>query len=85
LKNDDSCDSRIRAYRNGKTFEQCRQEAKITTELLSDEISKSGEVSWNRVLEVAGHDEIVYKLSLKYLRVRGYDIGNYKIPRVTRM
>jgi hypothetical protein len=51
-------------------------------ELLSDEILEKGEVSWTRVLEVAHHDELVYKLTLKYLRQRGYDIGNNKVPRV---
>jgi hypothetical protein len=42
----------------------------------------SGEVLWKRVLEVTDYDEIVYKLTLKYLREKGYDIGKYKIPRV---
>jgi len=77
-----NCDARIRAYKNGKTMEQCRQEARKTTELLSEEISKSVEVSWKRVLEVTDYDELVYKLTLKYLRQRGYDIGNNTIPRV---
>jgi hypothetical protein len=77
-----NCDARIRPYKNGKTMEQCRQEARKTTELLSEEISKSGEVSWKRVLEVTDYDELVYKLTLKYLRQRGYDIGNNTIPRV---
>ena len=77
-----SCDSRIHAYKNGKTMEQCRQEARKTTELLSEEISKSGEVSWKRVLEVTDYDELVYKLTLKYLRQKGFDIGNNTIPRV---
>jgi hypothetical protein len=54
------------------------------TEILSHEILKNGEVSWTRVLEVADHDELVYKLTLKYLRQRGYDIGNNKIPRVKK-
>jgi hypothetical protein len=76
-----SCDSRIHAYENGKTMEQCRQEARKTTELLS-EVSKSGEVSWKRVLEVTDYDELVYKLTLKYLRQKGYDIGNNTIPRI---
>ena len=53
-------------------------------EVLSHEILKKGEVSWTRVLEVADHDELVYKLTLKYLRQRGYDIGNNKIPRVKK-
>jgi hypothetical protein len=44
---------------------------------------KKGEVSWTRVLEVADHDELVYKLTLKYLRQRGYGIGNNRVPRVT--
>ena len=77
-----SCDSRIHAYKNGKTMEQCRQEARKTTELLSEEISKNGEVSWIKVLEVTNYDELVYKLTLKYLRQKGYDIGNNTIPRV---
>ena len=51
-------------------------------ELLSEEISKTGEVSWKRVLEVTDYDELVYKLTLKYLRQKGYDIGNNMIPRV---
>jgi hypothetical protein len=76
----DSCDSRIHAYKNGKTMEQCRQEARKTTELLSKEVSKTGEVSWKRVLEVTDYDELVYKLTLKYLRQNGYDIGNSTIP-----
>jgi hypothetical protein len=77
-----NCDIRVHAYKNGKTREQCREEARKNTELLSNEILKNIEVSWTRVLEVANHDELVYKLTLKYLRQSGYDIGNNKIPRV---
>ena len=77
-----SCDIRVHAYKNGKTMEQCREEARINTEILSHEILEKGEVLWTRVLEVADHDELVYKLTLKYLRQKGYDIGNNKIPRV---
>jgi flagellar basal body rod protein FlgG len=51
-------------------------------ELLSEEIANIGEVSWKRVLEVTDYDELVYKLTLKYLRQKGYDIGNNIIPRV---
>jgi hypothetical protein len=51
-------------------------------ELLSEEISSTGEVSWKRVLEVTDYDELVYKLTLKYLRQKGYDIGNNMIPRI---
>ena len=63
-------------------MEECRQEARKTTQLLSEEISNTGEVSWNRVLELTDYDELVYKLTLKYLRQKGYDIGNNTIPRV---
>ena len=78
-----SCDSRIHVYKNGKTMEECRQKARKTADLLSEEISNTGEISWKRVLEV-DHDELVYKLTLKYLRQRGYDIGNNTIPRVKK-
>ena len=80
--NNNSCDARVHAYNNGKTMEQCKEEARKNTELLSEEILKKGEVSWARILEITDYDELVYKLTLKYLRQKGYDIGNNKIPRV---
>ena len=82
MENAPSCDVRVHAYKNGKTMEQCREEARKNTKILSEEILNKGEVSWKRVLEMADHDELVYKLTLKYLRQRGNDIGNNKIPRV---
>jgi hypothetical protein len=84
LKNPISCDSRNRNYKNGKTFEDCKLEARTNTQSLSKEIQLNNEISWNHILEVANHDEIVYKLTLKYLREIGYDIGNYQIPKVTK-
>jgi hypothetical protein len=72
----------MHAYKNDKTFEECKEEARQKTEILSKEISKKGEVSWARILEVADYDELVYKLTLKYLRQKGYDIGYNKLPRV---
>ena len=42
---------------NGKTMEQCREEARKNTEILSNEILEKGEISWTRVLEVADYDE----------------------------
>ena len=77
-----TCDARVHTYKNGKTFEQCREEARRNTELFSEEISKKGEVSWAKILEVANYDELVYKVTLKYLRQRGHDIGYNKNPRV---
>jgi len=82
MKKASGCDVSVHAYKNGKTMEQCGEEAKKNTEILSDEILKKGEASWTEVLGVADHDELIYKLTLKYLRQRGYDIGNNKIPRV---
>ena len=49
--NNNSCDTRLHAYKNGKTFEECKEEARKNTELLSNEILKNGEVSWTRILE----------------------------------
>ena len=77
-----SCDARVHAYKNGKTFEECKVEALQKTEILSKEILEKGEVSWGRILELAEYDELVYKLTLKYLRQKGYDIGYNKLPRV---
>ncbi len=85
MKNPVSCDPRNRPYQNGKTFEDCKLEARKNTQSLSKEIQSKNEISWNYILEVAGHDEIVYKLTLKYLREIGYDIGNYKLPRVAKI
>ena len=51
---------------------------------MAEQIDKSEarEVSWNKILQVTNNDELVYKLTLKYLRGKGYDIGNNKNPRV---
>jgi hypothetical protein len=80
--NSSSCDARVHAYKNGKTFEECKEEARQNSEFLSKEILEKGEVSWGRIMEMADYDELVYKLTLKYLRQKGYDIGYNKLPRV---
>lgn len=82
MDNKNSCDSHGTAYRKNKSFEECKEMALLNSNLLSSEIKDQGEVSWTRVLTVANNDELVYKLTLKYLRQRGFDIGNNKIPRV---
>ena len=79
---DSHCDARVHAYKNGKTFEECKEEARQKTEILSKEILEKGEVSWGRIMELADFDELVYKLTLKYLRHKGYDIGYNKLARV---
>ncbi len=77
-----SCDSRTKAYKNGKTFEQCKEIAEKMNLLLQQEIQNKGKVSWNELLGKVDHDEIVYKLTLKYLRRDGFDIGNWKKPEI---
>jgi hypothetical protein len=84
MKKASTCDVCVHAYKNGKTMEQCREEARKNRDTIRRNINK-GEISWTRVLEAAGYDELVYKLTLKYLRQRGYDIGNNKIPRVKKV
>jgi hypothetical protein len=78
----EKCDSRTRAYKNGKTFDQCREIAKSLSQKLEEKINQTGQVAWDEILENAQHDELVYKLTLKYLRQDGYDIGDWKNPRV---
>ena len=84
LKSPTSCDPRNRPYKNGKTFEECRVEARRISSTLSKELLLNNEISWNKILEIADHNELVYKLTLKYLREMGYDIGNYTVPRVLK-
>ena len=80
----DACDSRTRAYKNGKTFDQCREIAKTLSSELEEKIKQTGQVVWDVILESAHHDELVYKLTLKYLRQDGYDIGDWKRPLVKK-
>ena len=81
-----SCDPRTKAYKNGKTFEECKKEARIhVTKMANNTTEDNKEISWTEILEIANHDEIVYKLILKYFREMGYDIGDYKRPRVVKV
>ena len=80
----ETCDSRTRAYKNGKTFDQCKALAEKVSSNLIQKIEAIGVVSWSEILEATDHDELVYKLTLKYLRRDGYNIGDWKSPRVTK-
>ena len=80
----ESCDRRVRAYRNGKTFDQCKEIAKSINIQIQKQILKNGKISWKELLEKVDHDELVYKLALKYLRLDGFDIGNSKIPEIKK-
>ena len=77
-----SCDRRTKTYRNGKTFDECRKIAESMNLQFKKQITSNGKVLWSEILEQVDHDELVYKLTLKYLRRDGYDIGNWKIPEV---
>lgn len=81
----EKCDSRTKAYKNGKTFDQCKDIAKTLSLEMEEKIKQIGQVGWDALLESAQHDELVYKLTLKYLRQDGYDIGDWKNPRVTKI
>jgi len=80
----DACDARIRAYKNGKTFDQCRDIAESMNPDFKKHIEDKGKITWVEILDLADHDEIIYKLTLKFLRRDGYDIGNHKIPEVKK-
>ena len=78
-----SC-SRNTAYRNGKTYEECKEMAEDFTTNLKLEIEKKEIISWAYLLNLVNHDELVYKLTLKYLRRDGYDIGINKKPEIKK-
>ncbi len=80
----ESCDRRVRAYKNGRTLEQCRDIAESMNPGFKVQIEQNGRVLWSEILAQADHDELVYKFTLKFLRRDGYDIGNYKTPEVKR-
>jgi hypothetical protein len=78
----DRCDRHNRAYKNGKTFDQCRDIAESMNSDFKRQIKENGKVLWIDILEQVDHDELIYKLTLKFLRRDGYDIGNHDIPEV---
>ncbi len=80
----ENCDRRTRAYKNGKTFDQCRVIAESGIPDFKSQIDQNGKVLWTEILDQVNHDELIYKLTLKYMRRDGYDIGNYKIPEVKK-
>jgi hypothetical protein len=80
----DSCDTRTHAYKNGKTFDQCKKMAEETNLQLQKIIDQKEKITWNELLEKVDHDELVYKLTLKFLRRDGYDIGNNKRPEIKK-
>ncbi len=54
------------------------------TSSIENMIEEKRIIKWREILEKVDHDELVYKLTLKFLRQDGYDIGNHKIPEVKK-
>ena len=78
----DACSTKPRRY--NKPFEEYRQAARLVADKLEPEIESKGSISWERVMQAADRDELIYKLTLKYLRQDGYDIGNNKRQSVMK-
>ena len=77
------CDGRGTSYRNGNSYEDCKKIAEEINVKLKPLINDSGSMPWKQLSEEVEHDELVYKLVLKYLRRDGYDIGNFNNPQIT--
>jgi len=77
------CDGRGTSYRNGNSYEDCKKIAEEINAKLKPLINDSGSMPWKQLSEEVEHDELVYKLVLKYLRRDGYDIGNFNNPQIT--
>ena len=78
-----TCDGRGTSYLNGNSYEDCKKIAEEINSKLQPVINKNGVLLWKKLSEEVDHDELVYKLVLKYLRRDGYDIGNIDNPQIT--
>ena len=78
-----SCDGRGTSYMNGNSYEDCKKIAEELTAKLKPAINDSGSMTWKQLSDEVDHDELVYKLVLKYLRRDGFDIGNIDNPQIT--
>ena len=76
------CSGRKTAYLNGMSYEECKDLAEDLTQQLKPKIISNGKMTWSELMNETGHDELIYKLTLKYLRRDGYDIGNSKLPEI---
>lgn len=73
----DSCDIRLTAYKGGRSFQECREAAAALVPDLSARIDELGSITWDSIMDASEYDAVVYKLVLKYLRQKGYDIGSH--------
>ena len=77
------CDNRGTSYMNGNSYEDCKKIAEDINTKLKPVITDNDSMSWKQLSEEVNHDELVYKLVLKYLRRDGFDIGNSDNPEIT--
>ena len=78
-----TCDSRGTSYMNGNSYEDCKKIAEGINTKLKPVITNNDSMSWTQLSEEVNHDELVYKLVLKYLRRDGFEIGNIDNPQIT--
>ena len=78
-----TCDGRGTSYMNGNSYEDCKKIAEDINIKLKPVINDHGSMLWSQLSEEVDHDELVYKLVLKYLRRDGFDIGNMDNPQIT--
>ena len=76
------CAGRKTAYLNGMSYEECKALAENVTQKIKPEIITSGKMTWSELIDKTDHDELIYKLTLKYLRRDGFDIGNSESPEI---
>ena len=77
------CDGSGTSYRNGNSYEDCKKIAEDINTRVKPIITDNGSMPWKQLSEEVDHDELVYKLVLKYLRRDGFDIGNFENPQVS--
>jgi len=77
------CDGRGTSYRNGNSYEDCKKIAEDINTRLKPIINDNGSMPWKQISDEVDHDELVYKLVLKYLRRDGFDIGNFNNPQIS--
>ena len=70
----------IRDSLNGMSYDDCKKLAEEITQKLKPEIIHNGNMTWSELIDKTEHDELIYKLTLKYLRRDGFDIGNSDSP-----
>ena len=73
----DACDTRLTAYKDGRSFQDCRRVATTLVPVLSARVDKHGSLAWDEIMKESEYDAVVYKLVLKYMRQDGYDIGSH--------